>query len=114
VLIKAFLRYPLHAKLYLVKRPDPITPLIGFVGSSNLILAGLSQQVELNVDVVEQDAARKLQQWFDEHWNDPLAVDLTEELTKLIENSWVRKELIRPLPDLPQNRLPPFGGRTPG
>jgi len=96
VLIKAFLRYPLHAKLYLIKRPDAITPLIGFVGSSNLTLAGLSQQGELNVDVVEQDAARKLQQWFDERWNDSLAVDLTEELAKLIENSWARKELIRP------------------
>jgi superfamily II DNA or RNA helicase len=96
VLIKAFLRYPLHAKLYLVKRPDPITPLVGFVGSSNLTLAGLSQQGELNVDVVEQDAAHKLQQWFDERWNDPLAIDLTEELAQLIENSWARKELIRP------------------
>ena len=62
VMIKAFLRYPLHAKLYLVERKDPITPLIGFVGSSNLTLAGLSRQGELNVDVVEQDAARKLQQ----------------------------------------------------
>ena len=96
VIIKAFLRYPLHAKLYLVKRADPITPLIGFVGSSNLTLAGLSQQGELNVDVVEQDAACKLQRWFDDRWNDPLAVDLTEELAKLIENSWARKELIRP------------------
>jgi SNF2 family DNA or RNA helicase len=96
VLIKAFLRYPLHAKLYLVKRPDPITPLVGFVGSSNLTLAGLSEQGELNVDVVEQDAARKLQQWFDERWNDFLAIDLTEELAQLIENSWARKELIRP------------------
>jgi len=52
VRIKAFLRYPLHAKLYLVYRNDPVTPLIGFVGSSNLTLAGLSQQGELNVDVV--------------------------------------------------------------
>ncbi len=96
VLIKAFLRYPLHAKLYLIERADPITPLIGFVGSSNLTLAGLSQQGELNVDVVEQDAARKLQKWFDERWSDPLSEDLTDELAKLIENSWARKELIRP------------------
>src|SRR5690606_26806893 len=41
VFLKAFLRYPLHAKLYLVRRNDPVTPLIGFVGSSNLTLAGL-------------------------------------------------------------------------
>jgi superfamily II DNA or RNA helicase len=96
VFIRAFLRYPLHAKLYLVRREDTVTPLIGFVGSSNLTLAGLSRQGELNVDVVEQDAARKLQGWFDEQWNDDLAVDLSDELAELIDQSWVRKELIRP------------------
>ena len=32
---------------------------MGFVGSSNLTLVGLSKQGELNVDVMEQDAANK-------------------------------------------------------
>ncbi|WP_347245411.1 SNF2-related protein, partial [Thermogutta sp.] len=96
VFLKAFLRYPLHAKLYLVRRDDPATPLIGFVGSSNLTLAGLSQQGELNVDVVEQDAAQKLQRWFDERWQDELTFDLTDTLAELIEKSWARTELVRP------------------
>ncbi|BCW92581.1 MAG: hypothetical protein KatS3mg007_0475 [Thermoanaerobaculum sp.] len=96
VFLKAFLRYPLHAKLYLVRRSDPVTPLIGFVGSSNLTLAGLSQQGELNVDVVEQDAAEKLQAWFDDRWRDELAFDLTDELARMIETSWARTEMVRP------------------
>ncbi len=96
VLVKAFMRYPLHAKLYLVRRTDPVTPLIGFVGSSNLTLAGLSQQGELNVDVVEQDAAQKLQQWFDERWKDSFAIDMTDTLAELIETSWAREQLVRP------------------
>ncbi|HWP58269.1 MAG TPA: helicase-related protein [Candidatus Acidoferrales bacterium] len=96
VILKSFLRYPLHAKLYLIRRNDHVTPLIGFVGSSNLTLAGLSRQGELNVDVVEQDAARKLQRWFDDLWQDELAFDLTDELLELIETSWARKELVRP------------------
>ena len=96
VFVKAFLRYPLHAKLYLVRRNDAVTPLVGFVGSSNLTLAGLSHQGELNVDVVDQDAVQKLQRWFEERWNDPFSVDLTEDLARLIENSWARKELVRP------------------
>jgi len=96
VVIKAFLRNPLHAKLYLVERNDKVTPLIGFVGSSNLTLAGLSQQGELNVDVVEQDAARKLQKWFEDRWNDEFSLDLTDDLAQLIENSWARETLIRP------------------
>lgn len=96
VLLKAFLRHPLHAKLYLVRRQDPVAPLVGFVGSSNLTLAGLSQQGELNVDVVEQDAAHKLQTWFDARWRDELAFDLTDELAALIETSWARTEPVRP------------------
>lgn len=96
VYLKAFLRYPLHAKLYLVARKDPVTPLVAFVGSSNLTLAGLSQQGELNVDVLDQDAAQKLQDWFDERWRDDMALDLTDELAELIENSWARKDLVRP------------------
>lgn len=96
VFLKAFLRYPLHAKLYLVRRNDPVAPLIGFVGSSNLTLAGLSQQGELNVDVVEQDAAQKLQAWFDDRWRDEVAFDLTDELAELIETSWARTDLVRP------------------
>ncbi len=96
VRIKAFLRHPLHAKLYLVRRKDPVTPLVGFVGSSNLTLSGLSHQGELNVDVVEQDATTKLQAWFDERWDDPHAFDLSEELARLIEESWAGIREVRP------------------
>jgi hypothetical protein len=52
VVVKLFLRHPLHAKLYLLFRPDPISPTVGYLGSSNLTFAGLSSQGELNVDVV--------------------------------------------------------------
>jgi len=96
VLVRYFLRYPLHAKLYLIRRSDPVTPLIAFVGSSNLTLAGLSRQGELNVDVVEQDAAAKLQKWFEERWQDEFAFDLTDELAELIEGSWASGKLVRP------------------
>jgi hypothetical protein len=41
LVVKLFLRHPLHAKLYLVYREDPISPKVGFLGSSNLTLAGL-------------------------------------------------------------------------
>jgi len=68
VVVKLFLRHPLHAKLYLLFRDDMISPIIGYVGSSNLTLAGLRNQGELNVDVVEQDAAQKLAKWFNDRW----------------------------------------------
>ncbi|WP_343214137.1 helicase-related protein [Fontisphaera persica] len=96
VRIKLFLAYPLHAKLYLIHRQDRITPLVGYLGSSNLTLAGLSQQGELNVDVVDQDAANKLQSWFNDRWNNLKTFDLSAELASLIENSWARETLVAP------------------
>ncbi len=44
VIVKLFLRHPLHAKLYLLFRPDPNSPIVSFLGSSNLTFAGLSRQ----------------------------------------------------------------------
>ena len=34
--VKLFLRHTLHAKLYLLYREDPISPIVGYLGSSNL------------------------------------------------------------------------------
>lgn len=96
VVVKLFLRHTLHAKLYLLFRPDPVNPSIGFVGSSNLTFAGLSQQGELNVDVMDHDACQKLAKWFEERWNDKWCLDISDELVQIIEESWAREDLIPP------------------
>ena len=94
--VKLFLSHTLHAKLYLMFRDDPDNPRTGYVGSSNLTFSGLSGQGELNVDVVDQDAARKLADWFDARWDDRWCVDISEELVEIIEESWAREALIPP------------------
>ena len=96
VCVKLYLRHPLHAKLYLVERNEVMTPLVGFVGSSNLTFSGLQGQGELNVDVVEQDATKKLQKWFNDRWQDAFAFDISSELAELIETSWVSAKLFQP------------------
>ena len=88
VVVKLFLRHTLHAKLYLAFREDKINPVIGFVGSSNLTLAGLAKQGELNVDVLEQDAANKLAEWFEDRWNDRWCIDISKELSEIVDTSW--------------------------
>ena len=88
VVIKFYLRSRLHAKLYLAHRTDTVAPLVAFVGSSNLTFSGLKTQGELNVDVLEQDAARKLDHWFNERWNDSQCVDITKELIEILDESW--------------------------
>lgn len=96
VRVKLFLRHTLHAKLYLCFREDPNNPTIGFLGSSNLTLPGLSHQGELNVDVLDHDACDKLERWFNDRWEDHWSVDITDELVQVIEGSWAREEAIPP------------------
>lgn len=96
VTVKLFLRHTLHAKLYLLFRPDPINPIVGYVGSSNLTLSGLAKQGELNVDVLETDACQKLARWFEDRWGDRWCIDISEELATIIETSWAGSELIPP------------------
>ncbi len=96
VIVKLFLRHTLHAKLYLLFRQDNFTPVIGYLGSSNLTLAGLEQQGELNLDVVDQDAAVKLSKWFEDRWNDKYCLDISDELAQIIEESWAGEKRIKP------------------
>ncbi len=96
VRVKLFLRHRLHAKLYLLFRPDPINPIIGYLGSSNLTMAGLSGQGELNVDVLDHDATQKLAAWFNERWDDRWCIDISEDLVGIIEESWAREKPIPP------------------
>jgi phosphatidylserine/phosphatidylglycerophosphate/cardiolipin synthase-like enzyme len=96
VVVKLFLKHPLHAKLYLLFRPDPNNPVTGFLGSSNLTLSGLSKQGELNVDVLDHDATQKLTKWFDDRWTDRWCLDITAELIAMIEESWAREETLNP------------------
>jgi hypothetical protein len=88
-----FLRHPLYAKLYLIYRRDCATPIIGYVGSSNLTLSGLKSQGELNVEVVVRDDTNKLEQWFEERWNDRFCLDISEQVAEIINESWAGRSL---------------------
>jgi len=94
--VKLFLKHPLHAKLYLAHRDDAINPIIAYLGSSNLTMAGLKGQGELNIDVLDKDAAKKLFVWFEDRWDDPRCLDITDELIAIIEESWAGERLLPP------------------
>ncbi|HIL58885.1 MAG TPA: NgoFVII family restriction endonuclease [Rhodothermales bacterium] len=96
VRVKLFLRHTLHAKLYLCFPNTFNQPAIGFLGSSNLTFSGLSHQGELNVDVKDDDACRKLAEWFEARWDDRWCVDVSDDLVTAIEESWARTEAIPP------------------
>ena len=96
LVVKLFLKHTLHAKLYLCFRADHNNPITGFLGSSNLTLSGLSYQGELNVDVLDNDAATKLAKWFEDRWNDKWCVDISAELIQVIEQSWASEKALPP------------------
>jgi hypothetical protein len=97
VRVKFFARYPLHAKLYLGHlKSGQLIPLMGFLGSSNLTFSGLIGQGELNVDVPDEDGTTKLLKWFEDRWDDDLAIDVTDELIKILDESWVSADQPRP------------------
>lgn len=94
--VKVYLAHPLHAKLYLLHRQDENNPITGFLGSSNLTLAGLERQGELNVDVMDFDACKKLAGWFEDRWNDRWCMDISKELADIIDESWAGERLLSP------------------
>ena len=96
VVVKVYLRHPLHAKLYLLHRQDANNPVTGFLGSSNLTSAGLAKQGELNVDVLEHDACNKLVNWFEDRWSDRWCLDISKELADIIDESWAGEKLVPP------------------
>jgi superfamily II DNA or RNA helicase len=97
LVVKLYLRHRLHAKLYLLYNSHhPYAKAVGYLGSSNLTLSGLSYQGELNVDVVDDDACHKLEQWFNDRWNDRWCLDISQELADIIDESWAREEMLPP------------------
>ena len=54
--------------------------------------AGLAKQGELNVDVLDHDAAQKLAAWFEDRWNDNACIDISDELIEILEASWAVRQ----------------------
>lgn len=97
VTVKLYLREPLHAKLYIAHRPDDnFNPIQTIMGSSNLTYAGLTKQGELNAEFADSDSANKLSNWFDDRWNDKFCLDITDDLIKIIDESWAGEDDIPP------------------
>ena len=110
LVVKLYLRSPLHAKLYLTHRRDDNNPRTGYVGSSNLTFSGLSGNGELNVDVLDHDASNKLAGWFEARWNDKYCLDISADLIQIIEESLGSRGPHPAAPRLHQDGVSPLEG----
>ncbi len=70
-----------HAKAYITHSKLSVVPSTALVGSSNFSFPGLTQNVELNVQI--RNEVEALQEWYERHWND--AEDITTEVLQLVE-----------------------------
>lgn len=101
--VKVYTKGRLHAKAYIFdySSPNPGDEGIAVVGSSNLTLAGIQNNTELNVIVHDngspvktgQGNHGKLTDWFKELWDE--AEDFQAHLMKELTQSWAA-HLVRP------------------
>ena len=89
--VRVYTKGVLHAKAYIVDYPkDRYERGSAIVGSSNLSLAGVTSNTELNVVVPGNENHEKLSEWFERLWND--AEDFDKELMHVLESSWAMNE----------------------
>ncbi len=71
-----------HAKTYITHARQEVVGSFALVGSSNLTLPGITENVELNVQIAGSPVS-VLQEWYEEHWNN--AEDVTADILRVIE-----------------------------
>ena len=70
-----------HAKAYITHARLEVVGSSALVGSSNFTYPGLTENIELNVQITGQSVA-VLQEWYEEHWAN--AEDVTQEILRVI------------------------------
>jgi superfamily II DNA or RNA helicase len=71
-----------HAKAYITHAKSAVLGAQALVGSSNFTRPGLTQNIELNIQVKSGTEVAQLQEWFEHHWED--GKEVTEDIVKLI------------------------------
>ena len=71
-----------HAKAYITHARLEVVGSSALVGSANFTYPGLTENIELNVQVTGQPVS-VLQEWYEEHWKE--AEDVSADILKTIE-----------------------------
>lgn len=79
---RAYAKKKFHAKAYITHPRVAVIGSVALVGSSNLTLPGLTQNIELNIQVKAADDVRQLQDWYEQHWQE--AEDITPDILRVV------------------------------
>ena len=80
---RVYRRDKFHAKTYITHAKFDVVGAQALVGSSNFTRAGLTKNIELNIQVQSGREVTQLQDWFEAHWAD--AEDVTEDILRTVE-----------------------------
>jgi superfamily II DNA or RNA helicase len=72
-----------HAKAYITHPSVSVIGSVALVGSSNFTLPGLTQNIELNVQIRAPGDVADLQRWFERYWEE--GEDISEDVIRVIE-----------------------------
>src|SRR5271157_703474 len=78
---RVYTKEKFHAKAYITHAKQAVVGSSALVGSSNFTVPGLTNNVELNVQLRRE--VEDLQEWYERHWE--LAEDVTSEILRTIE-----------------------------
>jgi len=79
---RVYRRDKFHAKCYITHAKIDVVGAQALVGSSNFTGPGLTQNIELNIQVQSGRDVAQLQEWFEQHWE--MAEEVTEEVLEVI------------------------------
>jgi hypothetical protein len=79
---RVFRKDKFHAKAYLTHGKAAVIGSFGLVGSSNFTYPGLTDNVELNVQIRGPEVGL-LQEWYERHWNE--AEDVSPDLLRTLQ-----------------------------
>lgn len=82
IVCRVYRKEKFHAKAYITHARLEVVGSSALVGSSNLTFPGLTENIELNVQITGRPV-NVLQEWYEEHWAE--AEDVTSEVLRVIE-----------------------------
>ncbi len=82
IVCRVYRKEKFHAKAYITHARLEVVGSSALVGSSNFTYPGLTENIELNVQITGAPVT-VLQEWYEEHWD--AAEDVTAEILRVIE-----------------------------
>lgn len=84
---RVYAKRKFHAKAYITHAKSKAASPVALVGSSNCTIPGLTQNIELNLQIREPGEVSQLQAWFEQHWKEAenVAPDVVSVLQRQIQ-----------------------------